>query len=129
VLVERYVRGDEHRLLVVGGKVVAAARGEAAWVSAPATVTKILETRQGYENFVGYMRWVLDEQKEWSAEEKVLDILRGGTNTVFELQKGERFVWPARLTAVLVRQAQGWRFRHMQFSFPTTRFPDVRRTD
>ncbi|GAA5169395.1 cyanophycin synthetase [Viridibacterium curvum] len=33
VIVERFVRGDEHRLLVVGGKVVAAARGEAAWVT------------------------------------------------------------------------------------------------
>ncbi len=33
VMVERYIRGDEHRLLVVGGKLVAAARGESAWVS------------------------------------------------------------------------------------------------
>ncbi|MCY7370697.1 MAG: cyanophycin synthetase [Polaromonas sp.] len=33
VMVERFVRGHEHRLLVVGGKVVAAARGEAAWVT------------------------------------------------------------------------------------------------
>lgn len=33
VIVERFVTGDEHRLLVVGGKVVAAARGEAAWVT------------------------------------------------------------------------------------------------
>ncbi|MGY4827637.1 cyanophycin synthetase [Sphaerotilaceae bacterium SBD11-9] len=32
VIVERYIPGDEHRLLVVAGKVVAAARGEAAWV-------------------------------------------------------------------------------------------------
>ena len=32
VIVERYIPGDEHRLLVVVGKVVAAARGEAAWV-------------------------------------------------------------------------------------------------
>ncbi len=32
VMVERFVRGHEHRLLVVGGKVVAAARGETAWV-------------------------------------------------------------------------------------------------
>ncbi|MEY8876189.1 MAG: cyanophycin synthetase [Leptothrix sp. (in: b-proteobacteria)] len=32
VLVERYVRGNEHRMLVVAGKVVAAARGESAWV-------------------------------------------------------------------------------------------------
>jgi cyanophycin synthetase len=34
VLVERFIRGNEHRLLVVGGRVVAAARGEAAWVEA-----------------------------------------------------------------------------------------------
>ena len=32
VIVERFVLGNEHRLLVVGKKVVAAARGEAAWV-------------------------------------------------------------------------------------------------
>ena len=33
VLVERYVQGDEHRLLVVGDKVVAATKGETAGVS------------------------------------------------------------------------------------------------
>ncbi|MDB5750866.1 MAG: cyanophycin synthetase [Ramlibacter sp.] len=32
VLVERYVRGNEHRLLVVGGKLAAAARGESLWI-------------------------------------------------------------------------------------------------
>ncbi len=32
VLVERCIVGNEHRLLVVGGQVVAAARGEEAWV-------------------------------------------------------------------------------------------------
>ena len=33
VIVERFIRGDEHRLLVVGGKVVAAARGESLSVT------------------------------------------------------------------------------------------------
>ncbi|MBP8812470.1 MAG: cyanophycin synthetase [Laribacter sp.] len=33
VIVERFVTGLEHRLLVVGGKLVAAARGEEAWVT------------------------------------------------------------------------------------------------
>ena len=33
VIVERYLRGQEHRLLVVGGRVVAAARGDTAWVT------------------------------------------------------------------------------------------------
>ncbi len=33
VIVEKYIPGDEHRVLVVGGKVVAVARGESAWVT------------------------------------------------------------------------------------------------
>jgi cyanophycin synthetase len=33
VIVERFVRGNEHRLLVVGGRLVAAARGESATVT------------------------------------------------------------------------------------------------
>ncbi|WP_293775598.1 cyanophycin synthetase [uncultured Oxalicibacterium sp.] len=33
VIVERFIRGQEHRLLIVGGKLVAAARGEEAWIT------------------------------------------------------------------------------------------------
>ena len=33
VIVERFVPGDEHRLLVVGDRLIAAGRGETAWVS------------------------------------------------------------------------------------------------
>ena len=47
VMVERFIRGDEHRLLVVGGKVVAAARGEVAWVTGDgkATVSQLVDTQ------------------------------------------------------------------------------------
>ncbi|MFT3666293.1 cyanophycin synthetase [Piscinibacter sp.] len=47
VIVERYIPGDEHRLLVVGGQLVAAARGEAAWVSADGrhTVAQLVEAQ------------------------------------------------------------------------------------
>jgi cyanophycin synthetase len=39
VLVERYIPGNEHRLLVVGGRVVAAARGEVAYVHGDGVAT------------------------------------------------------------------------------------------
>jgi cyanophycin synthetase len=39
VLVERYVRGDEHRVLVVGDRVVAATRGETACIVGDGTST------------------------------------------------------------------------------------------
>lgn len=47
VIVERYIPGDEHRLLVVAGQLVAAARGETAWVSGDGrqTVAQLVETQ------------------------------------------------------------------------------------
>ncbi len=47
VMVERFVRGNEHRLLVVGGRVVAAARGEAAWITGDghSTVTQLVDAQ------------------------------------------------------------------------------------
>ena len=45
VIVERFVPGNEHRLLVVGGRLVAAARGEAAWVKGDgrSTVVELID--------------------------------------------------------------------------------------
>ena len=57
VMVERFIPGDEHRLLVVGGKVVAAARGELVTITGNgrSTVKELIDTqlnsdpRRGYE--------------------------------------------------------------------------------
>ena len=45
VLVERFIPGNEHRLLVVGSKVVAAAKGESLWVvgDGTSTVTRLCD--------------------------------------------------------------------------------------
>ncbi|WP_310625989.1 cyanophycin synthetase [Limnohabitans sp.] len=45
VLIERYVRGDEHRVLVVGDRVVAATRGETAQIigDGTSTVTQLID--------------------------------------------------------------------------------------
>ncbi len=47
VIVERFVRGHEHRLLIVGGKLVAAARGEEAWITGDgrSTVMQLIESQ------------------------------------------------------------------------------------
>ncbi|MBP6375136.1 MAG: acetate--CoA ligase family protein, partial [Giesbergeria sp.] len=57
VMVERFIPGDEHRLLVVGGKVVAAARGELVSITGNgrSTVTELIDAqlnsdpRRGHE--------------------------------------------------------------------------------
>jgi hypothetical protein len=100
-------------------------RGDVAWLATYCTVTKTIPAAENYESYLQRVKDVID-QAGLSAEEKLLDILRGGSNTLYELRRGEQFVWPLRFTAVLVRQDGAWLFQQMQFSFPTTRFPDER---
>ncbi|MEW5889745.1 MAG: cyanophycin synthetase [Pseudomonadota bacterium] len=47
VMVERFVRGNEHRLLVVGDRVVAAAKGEEAWVTGDgrSTIAELIDAQ------------------------------------------------------------------------------------
>ena len=87
-------------------------------------MTKII----GEENYASYLDFVKDylDKPGISAEQKLHYILRGGTNTVYELRRGEKFVWALRLTAVTVREAGDWKFAQMNFSFPTIYFPDAR---
>ena len=75
--------------------------------------------------YLQYVEQVLKEQKR-SAQERTLDIVGLGANIVLGLPLSETFVWPFRFTAVAVREAGRWRFQQMQFSFATTRAPDVR---
>lgn len=98
--------------------------GDAGWIAAAATVTQVI----GDENYAAYLEFVKGfiELPGISAEEKLHYILRGGANTIYELRRGEKFIWPLRLTAVVVRQPGGWKFAQMNFSFPTVYFPDVR---
>ncbi len=99
-------------------------RGNVGWVSIPATVTKIIGD-DNYQSYLDYVKSYMD-LPNIPAKNKLLNILRGGTNTVFELNRGEKFVWPIRITAVVLNEDNGWKFAQMCFSFSTIYFPDVR---
>lgn len=99
--------------------------GTAAWLSAHGTVSMTIPAEENYADFLAFLKKYLDTD-ELSAEEKLLYILRGGTNTLYNLRIGEKFIWPLRFTAVLTLRNGRWIFQQMQFSFPTIYFPDVR---
>lgn len=102
--------------------------GNVAWLATTANVTMIMPAENCYQGFLASARATL-EKDTVGARKKLLDVVRLGTDILFELQEGESFVWPIRFTAVAVRTPDGWRFSQIQFSFPNTRFPDVRCVD
>ncbi len=101
-------------------------RSKAAWCALPATVTMGFDVEESYQDYLEYLQQIAADESLGSSQERLLEILRGSSNTLYELQRGETFVWPLRFTAVLVQEGADWRFHQMQFSFATTRFPDVR---
>lgn len=100
--------------------------GDAAWLAAEGMVSQRYETETSYRGMLAYLGTLAAAEAK-PAEERLLRALLGCANTLYELRRGEDFVWPLRFTAVLARDDDGaWRFRQMQFSFATTRYPDER---
>jgi len=97
------------------------------WIAASATVSKTM----GAESYASFLESIKEyiETSSLPAEQKLHFILRGGTNTLYELSRGEKFVWALRFTAVVVREVDGWKFAQVHFSFPTIYYPDVRIVD
>lgn len=102
--------------------------GDVAWMATTGTVMMDLEPEETYQDYLDYIREQIADDKKLSPRERVLEVLRGGTNTLFEAERGKKYIWPLRFTAVMVKQGDDWLFHQVQFSFATTRFPDVRNT-
>jgi len=101
--------------------------GNVGWIATTATVIQSIG-QEGYGSYLDFIRNYID-RADLTAEQKLHYILRGGSNTVYELNRGERFVWPLRFTAVVIHDESSWRFTQINFSFPTVYFPDVRELD
>jgi hypothetical protein len=102
--------------------------GTAAWLSCPGTVARKVNPLQTYQNFLDSIP-ALTHQKDTNSEEKVFRLVQNASNVLYQAQLGSVYIWPFRFSAVLVKRALQWRFHQVQFSFPTTHFPDVRRTE
>ena len=97
VLVERYVRGDEHRILVVGDRVVAATRGETACVvgDGTSTVEQLIESQVNIDPRRGDSEgFPLDTIRLRSprGEMSLLEIQRQGFEPESVLAKGKSVV-------------------------------------
>jgi hypothetical protein len=99
--------------------------GDVAWLSATGTVKMTLDPEEMYTDYLDTIQSISVDE-ELDPKQRLIEILRSGTNTLFEAERGREYIWPLRFTAVLVRREGNWLFAQVQFSFATTRFPDVR---
>jgi hypothetical protein len=100
--------------------------GDVAWLATTGTVTMDLDQDDTYQDTIDYLVESVAVDEKMSSRERLIEILRGASNTLYEVERGKRYIWPLRFTAVLISRDGEWLFHQVQFSFATTRFPDVR---
>jgi hypothetical protein len=68
-----------------------------------------------------------DDKSEGISREIMFWILQYTSRQLSEYEQGgDEFIYPLRITAVLVKKKGKWMFRQMNFAFPVTVIPDVR---
>jgi len=93
VLVERFIPGNEHRLLVVGAKVVAAAKGESLWVvgDGASTVTQLCDSQINVDPRRGNSEeFPLSLVEPATSDEVMLDLKRQGLTPDSIPQAGQK---------------------------------------
>ena len=75
------------------------ALGQVAWLATPGTVTMQMDTQESYRDYVDYVAEIA-RREDLLPQDKVMEIMRGSSNTIFEQSRGETFIWPFRFTAV-----------------------------
>jgi hypothetical protein len=100
--------------------------GDVAWLATTGTVTMELDQDDTYQDTIDYLVESVAVDEKMSSRERLIEILRGASNTLYEVERGKQYIWPLRFTAVLISRDGEWLFHQVQFSFATTRFPDVR---
>ncbi|MEE4194398.1 MAG: nuclear transport factor 2 family protein [Anaerolineae bacterium] len=97
---------------------------DTGWFSISATVTQEI-TEKTYTGYLGFMNEFI-EKAPMTDEQKLLYLIRGGANLLYEIGRGTSFEWPLRITGCVVLNDGGWQFDQMCFSFPAIYLPDVR---
>ena len=93
VLVESFITGDEHRLLVVGNKLIAAAKGESLWVDGDgvSTVLELVNTQINIDPRRGEGEdFPLGTVKPHESGEIVLELQRQGMTALSVPQAGQK---------------------------------------
>ena len=98
--------------------------GDVAWLATYGMVNDTIPIQERYKNYNDYIESIIDDES-MDQQEKFHEIVQLGNDVTAGIFKGEQCVWPFRFSAVLVKQKDKWLFHQLNFSFATTRSPQV----
>lgn len=102
-------------------------KNEVAWFATMGTVKYTFEdTEERYDNYVDFIKDQIKES-ELTPKQKITFVNWVLALTYHQrLEKKREYLWPLRLSGVLLKDNDRWKFVHIQFSIPKANFPDER---
>lgn len=101
--------------------------GETAWFATTGSVKYTFEdTLERYDSYLNFIKNKAEETG-LTAKQKITFINWVLSLTYHQrMEKKREYLWPLRLSGVLLKDADKWKFVHLQFSIPKANFPDER---
>lgn len=107
--------------------------GDIAWVSFPAIISRnpnnsrSRTSTESYSNMLRNFESIIAAENEDTDEKmKLLQIAYYSNLLMYQYEQGDEFIWPLRISAVLQKKNDSWKFRQIHFSYPNRGFPNVR---
>lgn len=102
-------------------------KDEVAWFATTGTVKYTFEdTQERYDNYLNFIKNKTKES-ELTPKQKITFINWVLALTYHQrLEKKREYLWPLRLSGVLLKDNSKWKFVNIQFSIPKANFPDER---
>ncbi len=104
-----------------------------AWISFPAVVTRNPNNSrsrtadESYSNMLKNFDKIIENNKSDLDSEAQLHLIAHYANLVmYQYSIGEEYIWPIRISCVLQKENNKWKFRQIHFSHPNRGFPNVR---
>jgi hypothetical protein len=89
---------------------------DVVWIVTHGTMKKIISEKSAFENTIKAMENIFTSDLD--DKDKLFNIRRRIAGTFKESAKGESYVWPFRLEAVIIKEKNNWVFKYLQFSLP-----------
>jgi len=104
---------------------------DVAIVAMFATVTKSIENGYGRSNKANMERCVqrlasLSNDTTKSVEQKLFTAIWDAGMVLKQTELGETFVWPVRISMVLVKKENKWKMVQTHYSYPMAGYPPIR---
>jgi hypothetical protein len=88
-----------------------------AWINMTGKLIMKLPSTAIYQWMLAQIKNNIDDEEK-NPDDKMWDIISSAIFYLNQTKKGDKYIFPFRFTAVLVKENDNWLFQQMHFSFP-----------